>query len=62
MTDFFDKCYVCKCQLREHTPEMLTDCMMKLQDHLSGMVVLLKKRLELFTVMAEEEKKYEKTR
>ena len=60
MTNFFDKCYVCKCQLREHTPEMLTDCMVKLQDQLSGMVVLLKKRLELLTVREEKVKKHEK--
>ncbi len=55
MTNFFDKCYVCKCELREHTPEMLTDCMMKLQDQFSGMIILLKKRMELLTELTQEE-------
>ena len=57
MTNFFDKCYVCKCQLREHTPEMLTDCMLKIQDQFNGMILLLKKRLELLTELSPEEKK-----
>ena len=60
MTNFFDKCYVCKCQLREHTPEMLTDCMLSIQEQFSGMTILLKKRLELLTELVKEEKKHEK--